>query len=139
LKDPVAYSYNGTRLPALPKDGYACILTSGTGAARLLYSSEDLSSYVEYSVEDEAFVARRKAFSLECYIYDPAQGHTDWVRRADGDASLAIGESYPLPGESLLWANGTIRWYKNPDNVWAGSTTILSTSRAIPIFDYKEW
>ena len=131
LKDPVAYSYGGVRLPALPGSGNACILTSESGAARLLYPSG--TEWFDYSAELEAFVSPHAATTVVCYT---AQPDGEWVRQTDME--LAAGESLPLPGEELIWANWTVLWHPDPDNGWS-KETVLEASRAMPIFDYKEW
>ena len=139
LKDPVAYSYNGVRLPTIPEDGGSVILMSDSGAARLLKFTGSDSPRLGYSVEQEAFVAQRGAYTVECRVFDPAQGQAGWARRTNLDAVLETGESYPMPGESLLWAKNNISWWHNPESTYSSKDTILEGSRAMPIFDYKEW
>ena len=139
LKDPVAYSYNGTRLPILPdRESKCCILASQSGTVRLMYPT--YKKFFDYSVEQAAFIAQKYEATVECYLYDPAQEHTDWVRWTAGDATLAPGETYPVSGETLIWSNYPIQWHNDISEKFGSLVgtvdTILSPTRAMPIFDY---
>lgn len=139
LKDPVAYSYNGTRFIALPtdldRDENKYFTMSVSGAARLLVTNNRSLYYntETKTFRPDAYVDTGSITAVTCYIYDPTQGHTDWVRYVDGDAELAWREEYPISGETLIWSNKDVK-----DKISNG-TVVLEGSRAMPIFDYKEW
>lgn len=126
LREPVAYLYNGERLPKIPEvDGYssACITISAAGAARLILGKNQL----DFSVNEGAFYAGWGATSIIVYFCDSTQG---WVQ--DNEVSLAENEAYLVSSETLKWASYDVLAPETYDDV-------LDGSMPVPVFDYKEW
>lgn len=136
LKDPVAYSYNGTRLPALPEletGNYHYITRTDNGTMILRMSTRALYFPEHQVIHPDAALDTGSTATVTCCHYNPAQWHTDWVRYPDGDAELAWREEYPIPGETLIWSNMTVI------TAFRSGEVVMEGSRAMPIFEYKEW
>ena len=122
---PVAYLYNGVRLPGLPdaqgyQNAFIGTLKLGTNTTTFLYLLDFIPKATEYQF------GIKKLIGIGSYLYCGIKGSASTLRWADADPGEATGEPFGMVFTSI-WSNVDVY---NDDG-----TLYLAASEPVPVYE----